>query len=45
MPKLINWELIREPVNWAIVVLMIAIATFALHLIMGDEPPAIFKGL
>lgn len=36
MPQLINWELIKEPVNWAIVILMLAIAVFALNFLFGD---------
>jgi hypothetical protein len=34
MPQLINWELIKSPVNWIIVALMLAIAAFGLNLIM-----------
>lgn len=37
MPTLINWQLLKEPVNWIIVALMLAIAAFGLHLIMGDD--------
>jgi hypothetical protein len=33
MPQLINWDLMREPYNWLIVALMLAIATFGLALI------------
>jgi hypothetical protein len=35
MPDLINWELLRNPVNWIIVALMLAIATFGLALLMS----------
>jgi hypothetical protein len=35
--KLVNWDLLREPINWVIVALMLMIATFALHLIMGPN--------
>lgn len=38
MPQLINWELIREPANWFIVALMLAIATFGLCLLMKEGP-------
>lgn len=38
MPRLITWELIREPVNWAIVGLMLATAAFALNLLMRETP-------
>jgi hypothetical protein len=37
MPELINWALLKEPVNWIIVFLMLAIAVFGLGLILG--PP------
>jgi hypothetical protein len=33
MPKLINWELIANPLNWLIVALMLGIAAFGLALI------------
>jgi hypothetical protein len=35
MPELINWALLKEPVNWIIVFLMLAIAVFGLSLILG----------
>jgi len=31
--ELINFELIRNPLNWIVVILMLAIAVFALHLL------------
>ena len=34
MPQLINWELIKNPINWVIVGLMLAIAVFGLNLVM-----------
>jgi hypothetical protein len=34
MPELINWPLLRDPVNWIIVALMVAIAAFGLHLLL-----------
>jgi hypothetical protein len=34
MPKLINWELLSEPLNWIIVILMLMIGTFGLRLLM-----------
>jgi hypothetical protein len=37
MPELVNWQLLKEPINWIIVFLMLAIATFGLSLILG--PP------
>lgn len=37
MPTLINWQLLKEPVNWIIVALMLAIAAFGLHLIMSGD--------
>jgi hypothetical protein len=33
MPKLINWDLIANPLNWVIVALMLAIATFGIALV------------
>ncbi len=33
----INWTLISHPANWAVVILMIAIAGFALHLLLPQE--------
>ena len=35
MPELINWSLLREPINWIIVVLMLAIGTAGLSLIFA----------
>ena len=35
MPDLINWELLRNPVNWVIVILMLTFGAFALCLIMS----------
>jgi len=32
----INWELIANPVNWAIILLMLAIGGIALHIVMPD---------
>jgi hypothetical protein len=36
MPQIINWDLIREPINWVIVALMLAIAVFGLNLIVNS---------
>jgi hypothetical protein len=33
MEGLVNWALLREPINWIIVALMLMIGTFGLHLI------------
>jgi hypothetical protein len=41
MPQLINWELIKNPLNWIIVALMLAIAAFGLHLIMEGGNPGV----
>lgn len=30
----INWQLIANPLNWVIVILMLAIAAYGLHLIL-----------
>jgi hypothetical protein len=35
MPQIVNWDLLKEPVNWVIVALMLAIAVFGLNLIMA----------
>jgi len=45
MPDLINWALIREPLNWLIVALMLMIFAFGLHLLMGEGGgPSILTG-
>ena len=36
----INWELMKNPYNWVIIILMLAIAGFALHLVL----PQYFDG-
>ena len=41
MDRIINFELIGNPVNWVIVALMLAIGTFMLHLVMSAPTPAI----
>jgi hypothetical protein len=33
MPQLINWDLLRHPYNWVIVILMLAIGVYALTLL------------
>ena len=38
--KLINWELIGNPANWAIVLLMVAIPTIALTVIRNSMAPS-----
>lgn len=35
----INWELVKNPLNWAIVVLMLVIAGFGLHLLLPKQFP------
>ena len=35
MPTLINWELLSNPLNWIVVALMLAIAAFGLHMVLG----------
>ena len=35
MPKLVNWDLLKQPVNWVIVVLMLLIGVFGLKLVMS----------
>ena len=40
MPELVNWQLLKEPLNWAIVALMLAIAVFGINLMMqGTSSP------
>lgn len=34
MPALVNWELLRNPINWVVVVLMLLIGAFMLRLLM-----------
>lgn len=41
MPQLVNWQLMKEPLNWVIVALMLAIATFGLALLFSAKPEAI----
>ena len=41
MPQLINWDIIKNPVNWVIVGLMLAIAVFGANLIMGEGQNAL----
>lgn len=33
MPDLINWAMLKEPYNWIIVILMLAIGVYALTLL------------
>jgi hypothetical protein len=40
MPQLVNLALMREPLNWLIVFLMLAIASFGLCLVLGGEGQA-----
>lgn len=35
MDRIINFEILSNPLNWIIVALMLAIAVFGLNLIMG----------
>lgn len=34
MDRVINWELLKQPLNWIIVILMLLIGTFGLNLIL-----------
>lgn len=36
MPKLINWELLKHPLNWVIVFLMCVFALIALSLVFPE---------
>jgi hypothetical protein len=40
MIPLINWELIREPYNWAFVVLVLMFGLVLLHLLSPEEAGA-----
>lgn len=40
MPELINWELLRNPINWIIVALMLAIGAVGLALVFNG--PALY---
>jgi hypothetical protein len=34
MDRIVNWDLLKEPINWVIVALMLMIGVFGLNLIM-----------
>jgi hypothetical protein len=36
---MINWALVRNPFNWAVVLLMVTIGGLALHLVFGGKGP------
>jgi hypothetical protein len=38
MPRLINIELISNPMNWLIIILMLFFGSVILHIVMGDQP-------
>lgn len=40
MPKLINWELMRQPYNWIIIFLMCAFALALLAMIFPQQAAA-----
>lgn len=35
--EVINWEIIKHPINWVTVVLMVLIAAIALHFVLKWE--------
>lgn len=35
IPELVNWPLLKNPVNWVIVILMLIIAGFALDVLLS----------
>jgi hypothetical protein len=39
MPSLINWSLLREPYNWAAIILMTGFALLLLHTLSPETPP------
>jgi hypothetical protein len=43
MDRVINWDLISNPLNWVMVGLMLAIATFGLNLLLSNKGGAIFS--
>jgi hypothetical protein len=40
MPKLINWELLKQPYNWVIVFLMCVVALVFLSLVFPESSSA-----
>lgn len=36
----VNWGLLKNPINWVIVILMITIAAFGLSVLLGGVKPA-----
>lgn len=32
--QIINWELVKHPINWVVVILMVLIAGIAIHLVL-----------
>ena len=39
MDRIINWEIISNPLNWIIVALMLAIAVFGLNVVLAADQP------
>jgi len=35
MPEIINWNLMKHPINWVTVTLMVLIFGIAIHLVLG----------
>ncbi len=35
--ELVNWGLLKNPINWIIVFLMVLIALFAAHIVLGQH--------
>lgn len=38
--EIINWKLVKHPMNWLVVFFMVFILMFALRMILGDDAPA-----
>ncbi len=36
MPTLVNWDLLKQPINWVIVALMLLIGVFGLKLLTSS---------
>jgi hypothetical protein len=37
MDRFVNLDLLAEPINWIVVALMLAIATFGLNLLLANQ--------
>lgn len=37
MPRLLNWEMLANPINWAVIFLMLTIAGLGVHFVMASQ--------